>query len=520
MNDKVIKYLKQIGYSNVSTNYYAYIDEWIEYWRGKTDFHTYVDIDRSERKLYSLNMAKTISQDWASILWNEKTEIHSEDSKTDKIIPEIEEEIEINKNFPKMVEKAFYSGTCGIITRVKNIILKDGKITKGENTTVGLVSVTADKIIPLTVEDGKIIDVAFVSEEIQKGKKYYYIEIHIKKLENNEPIYEIQNVYLDENGTEVEREGIIPTLKIKSEYPWFQILTPNIENSIEDNHGLGMSIFGSALDQLKAVDIAYNNFVRDFYLGGKKVFYNKRMVKYVPRTIKTSDGKEQVVEDIIYPDDITKQQFLVIGDEMANANEPDVVHEYNPELRTNENEAGLQSFLNYLSFKCDLGVKRYQFNGGGVVTATEYIGEKQDLIANANKHLKNINEVLRGIFKSLIYVHRVILGENVDEEANINIVNEDGFMTSTEEQKAEFREDISLGLRSKIEYRMKFMGESEEEAKKQIAFINEEDNLTMDSETEEDSENENLDTPIENNLNNQEEDDEIQEEIEETENVE
>ena len=38
---------------------------------------------------------------------------------------------------------------------------------------------------------------------------------------------------------------------------------------------------------------------------------------------------------------------------------------------------------------------------------------------------------------------------------------------------------MSMGLRSKVGYLMKFYGMSEEEAKKELALVNEEDNLQI-----------------------------------------
>ena len=78
MNNVVLKYLKEQGYDNVSTNYYSYIDTWEAWWRNEIDFHKYHDQTGEERKMYSLGMAKRVSEDWSSILFTERDEITTE----------------------------------------------------------------------------------------------------------------------------------------------------------------------------------------------------------------------------------------------------------------------------------------------------------------------------------------------------------------------------------------------------------------------------------------------------------
>ena len=74
---------------------------------------------------------------------------------------------------------------------------------------------------------------------------------------------------------------------------------------------------------------------------------------------------------------------------------------------------------------------------------------------------------------------RLFFNENVDENDTINLVDKDGFLNSEEDQKEEYRNEMSMGLRSKVGYLMKFYGMSEEEAKKELALINEEDSYKL-----------------------------------------
>ena len=244
---------------------------------------------------------------------------------------------------------------------------------------------------------------------------------------------------------------------------------PRVVNNIKENNGLGISIYANAIDQLQGVDIVYNNFMKDFYLGGKKVFYNKKLTKYYTQTYTDEETGEVVVQEVpIYPDDITKQQFQIVGDDV-DVNAETLVHEYNPDLRETENENGLNLALNILAFKSGLGKAYYKFEQGGVVTATQAILDNKDLVGNAKKHRSALNKYTIGIVRSILMIGRLFFNENVDENDIINLVDKDGFLNSEEDQKEEYMTEIAAGLRQPWEYRVKFFGEDEETAKNMVS---------------------------------------------------
>lgn len=481
MNSVVLNYLEKQGYNNISTNYYTFIDLWESWWRNTAQFHKYHDQSGKERKMYSLGMAKRLAEDWASILFTERDEITTEaetKKQTDannKYLAKQLKVLKVYKDLPTAIEKAMSMGTAAAIVRVKHAkIDKNGTLYADNRTKLDIIYVSASQIIPLKVEHGEIIDVAIISESNTGNKKEYYIEIH--KLEYSEElkqeVYVISNTYIDENGNEVEKEGIAKNYTINSSVPLFSILKPAIANPVNENYnivnGLGFSVYGAAIDQLKACDITYNNFVMDFYLGGKKVFYNKKIVDTKTVTKKDADGtvKEEQIE--MYPDDITRQQWKTYGDEMENLKDDPAITEYNPELRVTEDKEGIQFALDMLSFKAGLGTKYYEFNGTSVVTATQYVGDRQDLIVNANKHRKNVDEFVSGICKAILLLGRILFKQPVTENCTVTITDKDGFMVDTETAKQEFRQDIAQGIRQPWEYRVKFLGEDEKKAKAMV----------------------------------------------------
>lgn len=486
MNDIILKYLSKKGYRTVSTDYYTFIEMWENWWKNNVDFHKYHDSTGKERKMFSLGMAKRVSEDWASILFTERDEIVTQantsqqtQDNNDYLNKQLKS-LKVYKDLPTAIEKAMAMGTAGATMRVKNAkVDKNGKVSATNRTKLDIIYLDATQIVPLKVEHGKIIDVAFVSENIEDGKKIYYVELHQLQYDEElkKDIYVISNNYINEQGEEVAKKDIVKQYTFKSDVPLFSILKPAVANPLDTEYhnvnGLGFSIYGTAIDQLMVCDITYNNFAMDFYLGGKKVFYNKKITRTKTRQIKDTDGNIKEEEYEIYPDDVMKQQWTTYGDdEIRNIKDNPVVTEYNPDLRVAEDKEEIQFALNMLSFKAGLGTKYYEFNGTSVVTATQYVGDRQDLVSNANKHRKRVDEFVSGIGKAILLLGRILFKENVTEDCIVTITDKDGFMVDTETAKNEFRKDIAQGIRKPWEYRVKFLGEDEKTAKARIADDN------------------------------------------------
>ena len=467
-----VGYLNKKYNTNISTEYYTNIKNWRLWWEGYVkEVHSYkelgVDNTIRERQLYRLGMAKRITEDWAALLLNEKTQIVTEDKAAASWLMGDDSEQGTGgvlgaNNFwaegNELLEKAFAYGTGAFVARADGAkVNESGAVVPNPECKAAIEYVDALSIIPLSVEKSKITEAAFISEFTKRGKDYIYIETHTKGENGN---YIIENEYFLLEGMQMKKtdipENIAPKINTGSPIPWFTFVYPNITCNIRTNNGLGMSIYANALDSLKAVDIAFNNFVKDFVLGGKKVFYNKAMLQT------NAEGKT------ITPDDVVQQLFQQVGDGM-DFDAKQMVQEFNPSLRVQENKDGVQAQLDYLSFKCGMGTKRYQFNASGVKTATEYNGERQELVQHAQRHAIILESALKTLCKALLYIGKAFCGADIDPETPINVNFEDGFVIDDVTARENDRQDIRDGILQHWEYRVKWYGETEEEAKAAIA---------------------------------------------------
>lgn len=464
MKEIVKKYLKEKGY-NIDNTYYDFLEICKQWYNDSLEDHIfYKDCMGYERRLHTLAIAKTICEDLASLIYSETDEIKCDIEEQNEYINEIIQNNNLLELIPQAIENACWSGMVAAIIRIENVNIINNKFVSNFKTKKKIVFVNAQNIIPLRIEDEQIIDCAFVSETIKNNKKLIYIETHILK-ENG---YQITNTYLDlKTGKEEIIDGIIKTYNTTNRIPLFSILKTAKNNPFEQSNGMGFPIFGNALNQLKACDIAYNNFVKDIELGGKKIIYNKKLINY--KTVQNSDGTtRQIVQ---YPDDISKQQFMLVGDEFDGESK-EMIHEYNPLLRVEENIKAIQIALDILTFKCGLGKKFYSFeNGTFSKTATEYSGEKQNLIINCKKFRNNLTKFIENIIKANLYLDYVVFNKKVTADCNIIIDNKDGFLVDDEAVKESARRDLSLGVISKLEYRMIVYKETEEVAKEMLGKI-------------------------------------------------
>lgn len=478
----IFKFLQERGYNNISQSYYSHINKWIDIWQGKAEWLNIQTVDNKEYPMYSLGMAKRVCEDLASTITSEPFTITAK--KNNDILQEDLKRAKVLKKLPAAIEIMGYSGTVGTVARIKNaeITQKNGVLTlaKTDKTKIQTIDVKANQIIPLTIEDGEIIDCAIVSKQKRvisdKIKDVYYLELH----ELREKGYQITNkFFIKEDGTEIRVNGVIDTYNTLSNVPLFSLGKIGRVNPISDNNGLGISLFGDSIDQLTILDLVYNNFGMDFKLGQKLMLINKKLTRIETEEYTDKNGNLRTREHIVYPSDIRKQQFVEIGNElMDDVNEKPYIFEYNPDLRVGDNKEGVQFALDNLSFKVGYGTHYYSFETGNIVTATEAVIANKDFVNNGRKNREAVNEYLIGICRALLLCEKMLGNASIEEKQEIEIAEVDGFLEDDSTVRQRAKEEVAMGLMSKKRYLMKVYGMNEEEAIKELQNINKEDEIS------------------------------------------
>ena len=480
--DKAIDYLrKEMGYDITSSDYYNRIDEWIALWRGKADWLELKTIEGKDYPMYSLGMAKRVSEDLASTITSEPFTIKAKSN--DEILQNDIKKTGLFKKLPRAIEKMAYSGTIATVIRIKNAEIvgedENAYLRKTNKTKIELINIKANQIIPLSWDDEELVDVAFTSELTKtidgKQVNLIYLEVH-QLLDKG---YQITNVYLNaENGKEVNIEGVLKTYNTLSQTPMFSICKNEKENIYKDNLGLGMSIYGDSIDQLKILDLTYNNFGMDFKLGQKVMVINKKLTRIEQEEYTDKEGNLKVRNKVLYPTDLQKQQFMEITDGiMGDGTQNPYIYEYNPDLRVGDNKEGIQFALDNLSFKVGFGTHYYSFENGNLTTATEAIISRKDFVDNGNKVRKAVNEYLKGVCKALLLSEKILGNASIDETQDIEIAEVDGFLQDDETTREKYRQDVLSNLISKKTYLMKVYGMNEKEVEEELSRIEKEDTI-------------------------------------------
>ena len=485
--DKAIEYLqKNMGFNIQPSDYYDKIDGWVNLWKGKAGWLEVRTIDNKEYPMYSLGMAKRSCEDLASVITSEPFNIKA--TKSNKILQKDIINTKLFKKLPSIIEKMAYSGTVATVVRIKNAIIlgegEDAYLVKNNKTKKELINIKGNQIIPLTWDDGELIDVAFTSDvtRIINGKqvKLIYIEIH-QLLDKG---YQITNVYLNaENGKEVILDDVLGTYNTLSQTPLFSICKNEKENIYDNNMGLGMALFGDSIDQLRILDLTYNNFGMDFKLGQKVMIINKKLTRIEQEEYNTKDENGnpivKVRQKVLYPTDLQKQQFMEITDGiMGDGTQNPYIYEYNPDLRVGDNKEGIQFALDNYSFKLGYGTHYYSFENGNLTTATEAMISRKDFVDNMNKVRKSVNEYLKGVCKALLLSEKILGNASIDETQDIEVEEVDNFLMDDETEREKLRNDAMSGFISKKTYLMKAYNLTEEEATAELKRIDEEDNIS------------------------------------------
>lgn len=410
------EYLNRCGYSTVKDDFYTTVENWLRWYQGKVkSFHNYTVYNGKEKiqvERYSLGMPKKVCEDWANLLMNEKVNI----SVSENSLQETLNDILHNNNFKvrsnQLIELAFAMGTGAFVEYI-------------DRDNVAIDYIRADMIYPLTWENGNIKECAFGSRKSIDGKEFDYINLHIL---NSQGTYEIHNVLLEcQTGRKAELpEGIIPVINTGLETPSFQIIKPNVINNIDLDCPMGISVYANAIDIIKGIDLTYDSYINEFRLGKKRII--------VPMNFAQLGMEKDGLKSPVF--DSNDVEFVA----METNEEKQTIKEINMELRAEPHEKALQRNMNLLSSKVGLGNDRYNYDKGGLKTATEVVSEKSDLYQNLQK-----NEII--IEKALIdMVKQIALLSGFTSDFEVNI----GFDDSIIEDDAAIQQRALLEFQSGI----------------------------------------------------------------------
>ena len=444
-------------------NWEKYITIWSSWYRGKVrKFHNYY-IYNGQRKVKmekkSMQGAKKVAEDWADLLYNEKVSINLQKDADTKALNEILRQNNAGVVINQGVEKSFAIGTGALVVSVQDIEQGEN-ILDVTNAKIKLEFVECKKIVPLTWENGKIIECAFVTTKHKKGQTYIYIAMHILNDKGNYIIknYMFKGKYSSfVEANEEEKEGFLDEFDTKNNIPWFSIIKPNICNNIDSETPFGLSVYANAIDTLKCLDNAYDGLDNEITIGRRRTFVAEEMLTY-------DDGEGRMVFD---PNDISVYRMP------KGFNKEAMIEHDDANLRSDQFINTINYQLNILSSKVGFGQERYKFDGQALQTATGVISENSDMFRTIKKHEQMLEDSLITIIKAIAYASTTFGNTKIDASV-VTIDFDDSIIEDRGAEKVRAMQEVAQDLRSKESYMKNYRNLNEQQVQDELQKIQEE----------------------------------------------
>ena len=436
---------------NIGNYYTEKIQLWQNVFEGDPSWKTVgtptVSDKKKTRTMGMLNVAKVLCDCFTDLTFSEQVEITVDNEGYQEYI---NNQLNANgfwKNMPELLANAYALGGCAVKAYVVD---KQPKIDY----------IHADKFAPLAWNGKEVYDGAFVSVAVKDGNYYTLIERQSKGKVEYKLYCSWGSGVL---GSPVELSELYGDLPPETKYgdidiPMFAYFKPSVSNNCEYDTPLGMSIYGNALDTLKALDVAFDSFSREFVLGKKRIIVPASCLQ----TVTDNDG------NFVRYFDANDEAFVAF-----NAEDVDnfKVTDNTVELRVEEHVKAINALLNILCLQVGLSAGSLSFDAvQGVKTATEVISQDSKTHRTIKSNQNLLTEMIESMVHSLIALG-VWLGDIPKQEYKLTVGWQDNVVVDDNTLIDNTIKQYSAGLIDLETALMKVHKFDEESAKKMAEKI-------------------------------------------------
>ncbi len=316
--------------------------------------------------------------------------------------------------------------------------------------------VAADKFIVISfADDGTPNDIAFLVVKCV-GENDYYTRVERHYFTNGNLTIE-NKCYHSQSQSDigqicsleevVEWANILPGPVI---YPGmvqmdFGYYQNPIENKV-DGSACGVSIYESAENLIRKADIQGARLDWEYDSGERAIHVDERALKnrgdktYLPRL------KKRLYKGLNLDD-----------------NNKDLYKEYSPEMRDEAFRRGLEEYKREIEFNVGLAYGDLSDAQEVDKTATEVLASKTRKYNRVTAIQGKLEECLNGFVTALAFYNGSYMS-GVEFTCEFN----DSILADEESERQQDRQDVSMGVMSLLEYRMKWYNEDEETAKAKL----------------------------------------------------
>lgn len=427
----------------------AHIEAWYQWYTATHPFYTehYVGVDGRghERQKLSLRPARRVCREWASLIANEM-QAQSDSPLANEWVRDYCEATGLYALFQRGIERAFAMGTGAMALWFD---------VRDEATTIRVRRYDAKMVLPLTWDEDGTDECAFCTRVTVKGKQAVQLQMHL--LDGETGTYHIHTkVWRDGRPVPAEELGIIEDFDTECRTPTFCLLSPAIDNTVQDTSPYGVSVFHDAVDAMRMLDTAWTALYDETDLLRAVLMLPDSMI-----SVETDeDGRRRAV-----PFGEREQRLYRLTDSpVTDAGKP---FAFAPAMRAQSIHEVYADACAALGDECGFGSQYFQPDkAGGLKTATEVSADNSALMRNIRNHENQLGKELGRLLTSLCECARVHCGAPVEEGFEpVAVVWDDSIITDTQAEKTQMLAEIAAGVVPKWVYLTRFYGMSEEEAR-------------------------------------------------------
>lgn len=319
--------------------------------------------------------------------------------------------------------------------------------------------ISADKIIPISFgDDGKPNDIAFLTvkkvgdaDYFTRIERHYFIDGNLT-IENK--CFHSQTA--NDIGLPCSLEAVEEWENIEPgpiTYPGmnrmdFGYYRNPIKNKV-DGSACGVSLYDSAVDLIKKTDIQGARLDWEFESGERAIHVDNRALKQDKSTGRIGMAK------------LSKRLYR--GLNLEAGKDQELLKEYSPEMRDEAFKRGLEEYKREIEFSVGLAYGDLSDAQEVAKTATEIKASKNRKYNRVTAIQNNLYDCLEDFAAGLAF-YNSMLNSGYEFSCKFN----DSILTDEETERQQDRQDVSMGVMSHLEYRMKWYNEDEATAKKML----------------------------------------------------
>lgn len=319
--------------------------------------------------------------------------------------------------------------------------------------------VSADKVIPINFgDDGKPIDIAFLTvkkagnvDYFTRFERHYFINGNLtieNKCFHSQTSRDIGlpcSLEAVEEWADIDPGPVTYPGMNRMDFGYYR--NP-IKNKV-DGSACGVSVYESAVDLIKKADIQGARLDWEYESGERAIHVDNKALKQDKSTGRFGMAK------------LSKRLYR--GLNLEAGKDQELLKEYSPEMRDEAFKRGLEEYKREIEFSVGLAYGDLSDVQEVAKTATEIKTSKNRKYNRVTAIQNNLYDCLEDFAAGLAFYNSML---NSGYEFSCKF--KDSILTDEETERQQDRQDVSMGVMSHLEYRMKWYNEDEATAKKML----------------------------------------------------